>query len=79
VGVSLSGGDFVGAVISPVVVLCLLNLMAQVNKGQHHEVPDPTPKLKGSRELKNLECSINIDARSHGSNQGKSKKALAVM
>ena len=57
---------FLGAVISPVVALCLqatwfsfegntmdfFNLMAQVNKCQHHEVPNPTPKLKGRRELK---------------------------
>ena len=50
----------------------ILNLMSQVDKGKHHEVPDPTPKLKGTkfkgrRELKNLECSINFDARSRGS------------
>jgi hypothetical protein len=93
VGVSLSGGDFVGAVISPVATLCLqvagisfegdmmgfLNLMAQVDKGQRHEIPDSTPKLKGRRELKNLECSINFDDRNHGSCQSKSKKDLVVM
>jgi hypothetical protein len=38
-----------------------------------------TPKLKGRRELKNLECSINFDAKSRGSSLGNSKKALAVM
>ena len=59
-----------------------LNLLAQVHQGMRHEVPNPippSPKLKGSRELKNLECSINFDARSHGPSQGKSKKALVVM
>jgi hypothetical protein len=50
-----------------------LNLMAKVDKGKRHEVPDPTPNLKGTpkfkgrRELKNLECFINFDARSLGS------------
>jgi hypothetical protein len=46
-----------------------LNLLAQVDQGLRHEVPNPippSPKLKGSRELKNLECSINFDARSRG-------------
>jgi hypothetical protein len=38
-----------------------------------------TPKLKGRRELKNLEYSSNFDAKSRGSSLGKSKKALAVM
>ena len=59
-----------------------LNLLAQVDQGLRHEVPNlipPSPKLKGSRELKNLECSIHFDARSHGSSRGKSKKALVVM
>jgi hypothetical protein len=59
-----------------------LNPLAQVDQGMRHEVPNPippSPKLIGSRELKNLECSINFDARSHGSSQGKSKKALVVM
>ena len=53
--------------------------MAQVDKGLRHEVPFFTPKLKGRRELKNLECSINFDGRSCGSCQGESKKALAMM
>ena len=89
----MSGGDFVGAVISHVAMLCLhaagisfkgdtmgfLNLMAQVDKGQRHEIPDSTPKFKGRRELKNLECSINFDAMDCGSCQGKSKKDLVVM
>ena len=26
-------------------------------------------KVKGKRELKNLKCSINVEARGHGSNR----------
>jgi hypothetical protein len=32
-----------------------------------------TTKPKGKREFKNLECSINFDARCSGSNRGKGK------
>jgi hypothetical protein len=35
-------------------------------------------KSKGKRELKNLECSINFEARGSCSNQGKGKIALWV-
>jgi hypothetical protein len=31
-------------------------------------------KFKGSREVKNLECSINYDARGLGSSRGKAKR-----
>jgi hypothetical protein len=31
-------------------------------------------KFKGSREVKNLECSINYDARGFGSSRGKAKR-----
>jgi len=55
-----------------------LDVMSQVVEGQHLEVPVSTPKIKGNREIHNLECDINSDARSLGSTRGKSKRALAV-
>jgi hypothetical protein len=55
-----------------------LDVMAQVVKGQSHEVPVSTPMVKGNRELHYLECDINYDARSLGSTRGKSKR-VAVM
>jgi len=56
-----------------------LDVMAQVVERQRLEVLISTPKVKGESELKNLECDINFDARSLGSGQGKSKRALVVM
>jgi len=56
-----------------------LDVMAQVVEGQRLEVTVFTPKNKGNRELHNLECDINYDARSLGSTWGKSKRALDVM
>jgi len=56
-----------------------LDLLAQIDVTQHQEVLVSTPKFKGSREVKNLECSINFDARSFGSSRGKGKSALAVV
>jgi hypothetical protein len=53
-----------------------LDIMAQVVDGQCLEVPVSTPKIKGNRELHNLECDINYDAKSLGSTRGKSKRAL---
>jgi hypothetical protein len=41
-----------------------LDVMAQVVEGQLLEVLVSTPKIKGNRELHNLECDINYDARS---------------
>jgi len=37
-----------------------LELLAQVDEEQHQEVLVSTPKFKGSREVKNLECLINL-------------------
>jgi hypothetical protein len=51
-----------------------LYVMAQVVEGQHLEVPVSTPKVKGNRELHNLDCDINYDARSLGSTRSKSKR-----
>lgn len=53
--------------------------MAQVDEGQRLEAPISTPKIKGKRKLKNLECDINFNARSLCSSPGKSKRTLAVM
>jgi hypothetical protein len=36
------------------------------------------PKMEGRRELKNLECSINFDARGDSSSPGKGKRVLSV-
>jgi hypothetical protein len=41
-----------------------LDVMTQVVEGQHLEVLVSTPKVKGNRELHNLECDINYDGRS---------------
>jgi hypothetical protein len=35
-----------------------------------------TSKFKGSREVKNLECTINYDARGFGSSRGKARGPL---
>jgi hypothetical protein len=50
------------------------DLMTQVDEEQRQETLVPTPKLKG--EVKNLECSINYDARGFSSNQGKARGPL---
>jgi hypothetical protein len=53
-----------------------LDVKAQVVEGQRLEVSISIPKIKGNRELHNLECDINYDARSLDSTRGKSKRAL---
>jgi hypothetical protein len=56
-----------------------LELLAHVDEEQRQEVSISTPKFKGSREVKNLDCSINYDARGFGSSRAKHKSAIAVM
>jgi len=56
-----------------------LDLLAQVNEAKRQEVSVSTLKFKGSREVKNLECSINYDARGFGFSRGKGKSALVVV
>jgi hypothetical protein len=56
-----------------------LDLLAQIDVAQHQEVSVSIPKFKESREVKNLECLINYDARGFCSSQGKCKSALAVV
>jgi hypothetical protein len=36
-------------------------------------------QFKGSREVKNLECSINFDARGVHPSRGKGKRTIDVM
>jgi hypothetical protein len=60
-------------------VKVFLDLLARVDVARHQEVLVSMPKFKWSREVKNLECSINYDARGFGFNRGKGKSALAVV
>lgn len=53
-----------------------LDFMAQIDAEHRLEAPAPTPKFKGCREVKNLECTINYDARSFGSSRGKARGPL---
>jgi hypothetical protein len=57
-------------------VKSFLNLIAQVDEEQRQEVSVSTLKIKESREEKNLECSINYDARSFEFSRGKAKGPL---
>jgi hypothetical protein len=54
-----------------------LDFLTLVEEGQRQEVSVFAPEQKGKRELKNLECSINFDARGVGSSRIKGKRALA--
>jgi hypothetical protein len=53
-----------------------LDLMAQVDVEQCQEASVSTSKFKGSCEVKNLECTINYDARGFGSSRGKARGPL---
>jgi hypothetical protein len=55
-----------------------LNLLTILEEEQHREVVGSASTPKGRRELKNLECSINFDARGIGSSRGKDKAILQV-
>jgi hypothetical protein len=56
-----------------------LDFFALIDEGQHQKVSVSTSKPKGYKEIKNLECSINFDARGVGSSQEKGKRAHAVV
>jgi hypothetical protein len=56
----------------------LLDFLSVLEEGHRHEVVAFVPKTKGRRELKNLECSINFDARGDCSSRGKGKRVLSV-
>jgi hypothetical protein len=53
-----------------------LDFMTLIDEGQRFVY---APKQKEKRELKNLECSINFDARGVGFNRVKGKRVLAVV
>jgi hypothetical protein len=53
-----------------------LDFMAQVDAEQRQEGPVSTFKFKGSREVKNLECTINYDARGFGFSRSKARGPL---
>jgi hypothetical protein len=44
-----------------------LDFMALIDEEHRREAPVSTSKFKGSREVKNLKCSINYDASGCGS------------
>jgi hypothetical protein len=48
-----------------------LDFLTLVDEGQHFV---SAPKKKRKREVKNLECSINFDARGAGSSQVRGKR-----
>jgi len=52
------------------------NLMSKIDEEQLQEFSGSTPKFKGSRDVKNLECLINYDVRGFGSSQGKAREPL---
>jgi hypothetical protein len=54
---------------------CFLDLLTLIDEGQCISAPKP----KGSRQVKNLECSINFDATGVRSSQSKGKRAFAVL
>lgn len=51
-----------------------LDFMTLIDAGHRLKAPVSSYKFKGSREVKNLECSINYDARGFGSSRGKAKQ-----
>jgi hypothetical protein len=50
--------------------------MPKIDGEHRQEFSISTPKFKGSREVKNLECSINYDVMDFGSSQGKARGPL---
>jgi len=53
-----------------------LDFMALIDAEHRVEALVSTPKFKGCREVKNLECTINYDARGFGSSRGKARGPL---
>jgi hypothetical protein len=50
-----------------------MDLLTVLEEGQHLTVVGSASTPKRRKELKNLKCSINFDARGNGSSQGKGK------
>jgi hypothetical protein len=55
-----------------------IDILSVLEEGQHREDKDSVSKPKRWREQKNLECSINFDARGNGSSWDKSRASLQV-
>jgi hypothetical protein len=55
-------------------VKSFVEFMTLIDAKHHLEALVSSYKFKKSREVKNLECSINYDARGFGSSQGKAKR-----
>jgi hypothetical protein len=53
-----------------------LDFMAQIDAEQRQGPPVSTSKFKGSREVENLEYTINYEAKGFGSSQGKARGPL---
>jgi len=53
-----------------------LDFMALFDAEHCLKTPVSSPKFKGCREVKNLECTINYDARGFGSSRGKARGLL---
>jgi hypothetical protein len=58
---------------------CFLDLLTLIDEGQRQDDHISAPKPKWSRQVKNLECSINFDATSVCSSRSKGKRALVVL
>jgi hypothetical protein len=56
-----------------------LDFLILIDEGQCQEDPAFVLKTKESREVKNLECSFNFDARGVRSSRGKGKRTIDVM
>jgi len=56
-----------------------LEFLTLINEGQCQEGLASLPKPKGSKEVKNLECSINFNARGVHSCRDKGKKTIVVI
>jgi hypothetical protein len=55
-----------------------LDFMTLIDAEYHLEASVSSSKFKGNREVKNLECSINYDARGCGSSRGKAKQPIVM-
>jgi hypothetical protein len=54
----------------------IFDLLTVLDKEQRHEVLASLATLKGRRELKNLECSINFNGRGDCSSRDKGKRVV---
>jgi len=55
-----------------------LDFMTLIDAEHRLEAPVSSCKFKGGCEVKNLECSINYDARGFGSSRGKAKRPNVI-